>query len=731
MATKQVAIRLGTEGKQQVKSDFGELKSEGTGAMKAIADGAKLAGDVGEREAKRLSSAYDRATADIEAADRRRARAAEKLSLISSQSDVQARIGSAVSSGYGDYTGSARASAQVFAQMAEQQERLELRARALMSVIDPLWAAQQRYNTELAEAKTLLAAGAISADHYAQAEMRAKAALDAASVAQQRHNGLTGAGQAGMQQLGFQVQDFTVQVAGGTSAVTAFSMQLPQAISAATLMMDRTTKLGAFLGGPWGILLATATSVLVPLIAHLVQSGDAAEGAAAKVDRYTDALKRLREEQGTSADEGQALVRIARIEEEMLDPKIRRARGESPDGYRRRQEERRAELRLEKDELEQQVRWNEAVRLVRDKAKPSNPTPTRSPRVSRGRTGPDPALAAQRLADERASIMSGFQDRFDPAAAIVRRRDEDLALLAKIQSLLSAEQVKMFSEGILGDAKKAQFKLNFPDDERRQEAIKRYVIDQKESLTIAEQEGLLVGKSADERERVLSTLRLQQQLRRDGIDLEGEEGQQILANHAAILAKNEAIAASADAWHEVQQMGENFIDTVLNPQSWRDWGDLGKQVLQDLMNDMIRLAAINPLKNALFGTDLPVLGGVLKAASGFLGGGSLEANFDAAFPGNASGTERWSGGRTWVGEFGKELVDLPAGSKITPAHHTRRMLANDNGGGMNVPININIDATGADPAGLARVEAQVAQLERKLPGDVIRIVGEAKSRRIL
>ena len=33
---------------------------------------------------------------------------------------------------------------------------------------------------------------------------------------------------------------------------------------------------------------------------------------------------------------------------------------------------------------------------------------------------------------------------------------------------------------------------------------------------------------------------------------------------------------------------------------------------------------------------------------------------------HASGTTNFRGGRTWVGEGGPELVELPAGSRITP-----------------------------------------------------------------
>ena len=44
---------------------------------------------------------------------------------------------------------------------------------------------------------------------------------------------------------------------------------------------------------------------------------------------------------------------------------------------------------------------------------------------------------------------------------------------------------------------------------------------------------------------------------------------------------------------------------------------------------------------------------------------------------NASGTEYWEGGETWVGEEGPELVNLPRGSRITPASEAARSEVNN------------------------------------------------------
>lgn len=70
---------------------------------------------------------------------------------------------------------------------------------------------------------------------------------------------------------------------------------------------------------------------------------------------------------------------------------------------------------------------------------------------------------------------------------------------------------------------------------------------------------------------------------------------------------------------------------------------------------------------------------------------------------NANGTQNWRGGPTWVGERGPELVNLPRGSQVIPAHRAQNM------GGSGVIVNV--DARGAaDPAAVrAQVEAGIRQ----------------------
>lgn len=78
---------------------------------------------------------------------------------------------------------------------------------------------------------------------------------------------------------------------------------------------------------------------------------------------------------------------------------------------------------------------------------------------------------------------------------------------------------------------------------------------------------------------------------------------------------------------------------------------------------------------------------------------------------NARGTPFWRGGRTWVGEEGPEIIDLPRGTAI---HSNRDSMAMTAGGGGNAyTINVNV-APGGDLVQTGRqiVEA-IRQYERR------------------
>lgn len=178
---------------------------------------------------------------------------------------------------------------------------------------------------------------------------------------------------------------------------------------------------------------------------------------------------------------------------------------------------------------------------------------------------------------------------------------------------------------------------------------------------------------------------------------------------------NRAVAQAQDAFAKAEQAGKQTENVFLSIgqtiaqsigsafQGLIDGSKKVKDVLRDLLaqlGQMLVNKAFTSIVGSLFG--------------GGFGGFKI--------PGFATGTNYAPGGLAWVGERGPELVNLPRGSQVIPNHKL-----GDRGGGVNVPVNINIDATGADAAGLARVEQQVAKLRRDLPATVISTVRKAQN----
>lgn len=263
MAEKSVSIRLGTAGKAQVASDFREI------------------GDVGEAQVQRWSKAYDRAGADAEAAAERQARAAAKLAAIVPQTAVQMRINDANSTGYGQYEGSARASAQAFAEIARAEAELTARSRALVAAIDPAFAAQQRFDGEMREARALIAAGGITLDQYCTKLRVETALLEQNAGAHGRANVSVGQLRAGAQQLSFQIGDVAQGFAMGTPLMTIFAQQAGQTVQAVSLMTNATGGFLGFMAGPWGAVLTGAALILGNLISKSYDSANAADAMAA------------------------------------------------------------------------------------------------------------------------------------------------------------------------------------------------------------------------------------------------------------------------------------------------------------------------------------------------------------------------------------------------------------------------------------------------------------------
>lgn len=144
---------------------------------------------------------------------------------------------------------------------------------------------------ELAASETQAAAAARAqadmAERLQGALNRTGAAMKGLGAVNDNVTRATGAQRQGLQQLGFQLGDVATMYSLGSKPAQIFASQIGQITQAVQLMSGGTSRLAAFLGGPWGIALSTGAIVLAPLVGKLFESKNAAEQSAKALEQVT------------------------------------------------------------------------------------------------------------------------------------------------------------------------------------------------------------------------------------------------------------------------------------------------------------------------------------------------------------------------------------------------------------------------------------------------------------
>lgn len=895
MATRpQVSIRLATDGKAQVQRDFDDIAISGDAA------------------AKRYQAAWERASAAATDAIEREAKAAERLASISA-SPLQQQINR--STGVGNDTGNARASAQALAQQLDAAER---EARQLIAAIDPLFAAQARYEAQVERINAVKATGQLSEERYQQLLATEKLRLDEASAAAIRHGNASGTMRMGMQQLSFQIGDISQQMALGVSGSRIFIQQSGQVIQALQIMGGQGNAFLRFLGGPWGLALSTAAVALVPLIGKLLDTGtsiddlvdklkkeareaannDAAHRAfATTLDGVNEALRKNRDALKGLADQGKTAAEqaLAQAKAQLVLAETNKFAADSELRYAKALLERKraaiigpetkgrpdpamvsfnqaadAEMKT-LDDLGDPAAWQDAINRAKQAITEAESRIAveagmrdAADRIKRLYEGPDGLIekTRQRLVNEKATTaeierqVRALHDREEAEvkAAQAKEREHRPAKNAGGTEIFDQQIGRFFdiaaryrgmsetaNKGVLEqffreanqqlDPEKtawcaafvnavlaaggatgtgslaARSFLNFGKDDTRSPQRGDIVIVRSDASASGTHVGFLdsidakgnvrvlggntgnkVGSASYGASDVLGIRRpptpaeayADQLSIADAMDRKLADGmakdqqiailkenqrdyaRELLDATGATLDTVDRILPSLEAWKreyeqikasvdEFRQFGDDVLDELLNPDNWNDWGDLGKRVLKEIEQELIKLTLLNPLKNWLNGENNPTLSSLFKglgSIAGIFGGGIGSpstsgfsvgintSNTSLGIPistlgGNAIGSDYYPGGATWVGEFGKELVTLPRGSRITPAAESRRIAAANDRGIGTINVVTNIDATGADSAELARTRAELEQLKQDIPARVVEAYYEARSRNMI
>ncbi len=242
MAAKpSVAIRIGIDGKTEVKQGFAEVAS------------------AAEAEARRLGRAFDQAGDMLVAAQRKQADLAAKMAAVLPATPTQARI--AAVTGVSAEVKPARDSADAFRALVREQERMERQAVALRAQIDPLGTATARLDAELAQAERLQRAGVISAGELASAQALLRKRFEETTKALGGQAGALTAGEkAGRLNLARQGADVFTTAAMGMSPSMIAIQQGPQILDALSQSGLKLTPVMIAVGGA---VAASAAAVLI------------------------------------------------------------------------------------------------------------------------------------------------------------------------------------------------------------------------------------------------------------------------------------------------------------------------------------------------------------------------------------------------------------------------------------------------------------------------------------
>ncbi|MFK4622920.1 phage tail tape measure family protein [Bradyrhizobium diazoefficiens] len=199
----------------------------------------------------------------------------------------------------------------------------------------------------------------------------------------------------------------------------------------------------------------------------------------------------------------------------------------------------------------------------------------------------------------------------------------------------------------------------------------------RELTAIMRDNGEVTQEQIDKYEELRKTMSAQQALEAAGITLTADHAAKFISSSQAIASATASYDAARKALTDINnasaQVGNAlstaFADAVVEGKSLND-------VLSNLAKTLEK-AAINSLFSSVF--NAPAAGGPSAFASLFRG----------FIPGFAEGTDSAPGGLAWVGENGKELVNLPRGSQVIPNDIVRQH------GGSDVTVNLIEDASRA------------------------------------
>src|SRR5581483_5832759 len=189
--------------------------------------------------------------------------------------------------------------------------------------------------------------------------------------------------------------------------------------------------------------------------------------------------------------------------------------------------------------------------------------------------------------------------------------EQALRPLLVAQSLAEGE-AKATLTRIIDALRGAYGRLNA--EEARNNAL-RQIETQKDQIALLQRQIELAGTNESQAAIEIAQLQAKQQLVQQGIDLGSKEAQVVIANAGAIERLNQQLQLAKASQQELISLTDttfnHFADLIAQGKTdWKSWADAGRAAILDINRELLKLALLNPLKNLLFGTNLPTISSV-------------------------------------------------------------------------------------------------------------------------
>ncbi|MBI2718143.1 MAG: phage tail length tape measure family protein [Rhizobiales bacterium] len=328
-------------------------------------------------------------------------------------------------------------------------------------------------------------------------------------------------------------------------------------------------------------------------------------------------------------------------------------------------------------------------------------------------------LGAQ--ADAQKGLNDAIASGALTAAQVQRQMQVEQALRPLLVAQALAEGDAKVTLGRIIDALRGAYgRLNA---EQSRSAALGQIETQRNQIDLLQRQIDLAGRSESLGAIELAQLQAKQQLLQQGVDLGSQEARTVIENAAAIEQLNQSLALARSSMQELQSLTDtafgHFADLIAQGNTdWKSWADAGRAAILDINRELVKLALLNPLKNLLFGANLPTLSSVGDIFSSIFGGTGASLYHQGGMAGESGATRqvpfelfrsapRFHGG----GFLSPDEVPaiLQRGERVLNRDETRAYNRGTRGGNTVVNVTIQTPTPAAFQASRTQIAADLSR----------------------